>query len=381
MEREPRTILARRATVTGLLVALAGVAGCAPLYHLTHYQYPFAALENRHRSYYHSPQTGKIIPKPGCQPFAEPPCFGYESTCWQRWPEYCPACPVAGDMVLYEHTSGDPVPAEAMPEPLGVEPDASNTPPSGAESGSGQSEESRTWPAPDASNVQDDLPSDDASSGAPNERRASEANGATSSRRNARQPFPMPLIGVEPEALVPLAPPVQESSRVPNGAQIPESRKARRATARSRSAGPRDSAASRDPFAGALPAAEADQPRGISLADPFLGTVSASSEASASGPVAVSTQSAAGLRSGPGDIESTVTVPDAAPSGVAVPVTRGPIEHLTASEPELAGGQPGGLGGTGAGTGGGMIRFAEPPADPAGSTHPADGDSGLRFRE
>ena len=30
----------------------------------------------------------------------EPPCFGYEPTCWHRWPIECEKCPVQGEVLI-----------------------------------------------------------------------------------------------------------------------------------------------------------------------------------------------------------------------------------------------------------------------------------------
>ena len=76
--------LALLATLTSL------TSGCAHLYHTINYN-PLAELvHEHHRSYYHSPKTGRIIPKEHhnvCP--VEPPCFGYEPSCWHRWPIEC----------------------------------------------------------------------------------------------------------------------------------------------------------------------------------------------------------------------------------------------------------------------------------------------------
>ena len=46
-------------------------------------------------AYYHSAHTGRIIPREHRKHcVVEPPCFGYEPTCWHRWPDECGRCPV-----------------------------------------------------------------------------------------------------------------------------------------------------------------------------------------------------------------------------------------------------------------------------------------------
>ncbi len=62
---------------------------------MMHYNCVSEALHDHHRSYYHSPETGRIIAKehhPSACP-VELPCYGYEPTCWRRWPEECVGCP------------------------------------------------------------------------------------------------------------------------------------------------------------------------------------------------------------------------------------------------------------------------------------------------
>ncbi|MCA9170590.1 MAG: hypothetical protein KDB23_23085 [Planctomycetales bacterium] len=88
-------------------------SGCAKFYHMMHYNCLTRSVDDHHLSYYHSPKTGRIIPKEHnqvCQ--VEFPCFGYEATCWHRWPEECVGCPVQ-DSVSY--------PAESCQAPCASE--------------------------------------------------------------------------------------------------------------------------------------------------------------------------------------------------------------------------------------------------------------------
>src|SRR5690606_13946322 len=75
------------------LALLLGSTGCAPIHHALHYGFPGRQLSELRWSYYHSPHTGRIVPKPHAVVCPEPACFGYEATCWQAWPEFCVGCP------------------------------------------------------------------------------------------------------------------------------------------------------------------------------------------------------------------------------------------------------------------------------------------------
>ncbi len=71
--------------------------GCAKLYHTWHYNGLTRSIYEHRLSYYQSPHTGRIIPKEHHGVYGvELPCFGFESTCWHRWPEECVNCPVQG---------------------------------------------------------------------------------------------------------------------------------------------------------------------------------------------------------------------------------------------------------------------------------------------
>ena len=102
--------------------------GCAKLYHMLHYNCVASLVNEHHRPFYHSPKTGRIIAnehRANCA--VEPPCFGYEPTCWHRWPEECGKCPqeeVIMDVpysdahLLQNYVPGEAVPADvANPEP------------------------------------------------------------------------------------------------------------------------------------------------------------------------------------------------------------------------------------------------------------------------
>lgn len=83
-------ILRPASLLLGLLMAN---GGCAKLYHEFHYSPVGRQLAQHQATYYHSPHTGRIVPKDPCMQYGEPPCFGYESTCWQSWPSECVNCP------------------------------------------------------------------------------------------------------------------------------------------------------------------------------------------------------------------------------------------------------------------------------------------------
>ncbi|MFC1758433.1 hypothetical protein ACFL2H_06650 [Planctomycetota bacterium] len=69
-------------------------SGCAKVYHAVHYNPVSLAMHDHVKNYYHSDKTGRIIAKERCYIPEEPPCYGYEPTCWTRWPADCPKCPI-----------------------------------------------------------------------------------------------------------------------------------------------------------------------------------------------------------------------------------------------------------------------------------------------
>ncbi len=103
--------------------------GCAHSYHFAHYNFLGKQAAEHYRPYYHSPHTGRIIAKthgPYCP--VEPPCFGFEPTCWNQWPAQCPSqCnqPVyhEGAVVVEEVVQPAPtaIPAEEMPAEIPAE--------------------------------------------------------------------------------------------------------------------------------------------------------------------------------------------------------------------------------------------------------------------
>jgi hypothetical protein len=129
-----------------LLLATAAVVsgGCAQAYHFMHYNPVAEAIHDHHKSYYHSPKTGRIIPKEHHQPcVVELPCFGYEPTCWHRWPAECGKCPLDGEVIasgtapyhgqeviVREEVigSGTPTQAEPLEQPAPVQSDLPTNP-------------------------------------------------------------------------------------------------------------------------------------------------------------------------------------------------------------------------------------------------------------
>lgn len=80
-----------------MLLLVLACTGCkGPMaYHFKHYHSPFRAIADSNKSYFHSSETGRIIPKNPCASYCEPACFGYEPTCWSPWPAECPGnCPM-----------------------------------------------------------------------------------------------------------------------------------------------------------------------------------------------------------------------------------------------------------------------------------------------
>lgn len=101
MERTKRNAKAAcyAACVLFLTVACIG-CGHPMMYHFKHYQVPFSGIAESNKTYFHSSHTGRIIPKDECATYCEPGCFGYEPTCWTRWPSECPGnCPVQGEVI------------------------------------------------------------------------------------------------------------------------------------------------------------------------------------------------------------------------------------------------------------------------------------------
>ena len=112
--------------VLGYLLVTVGIVsttGCAGAYHALHYNCLSRALHDHTKSYYHSEQTGRIIPKDCNYCPSEPPCHGYEPTCWRRWPAECEKCPVAdgyenGHIIIHEE--------EIVPTPASESAEAQN---------------------------------------------------------------------------------------------------------------------------------------------------------------------------------------------------------------------------------------------------------------
>ena len=98
-----QTIFARKQLWTLVMLScILSTSGCARLFHAANYNSPIGWFAERHRPYVHPGSTGRIIAKEGCYCPEEPGCFGYEPTCWNRWPEYCPNCPMEEESVVSE---------------------------------------------------------------------------------------------------------------------------------------------------------------------------------------------------------------------------------------------------------------------------------------
>lgn len=81
------------AIVTGCLLT---TTGCVKIGHEVRYSEAGRALNRIEDPYYHSPQTGRIVmrPKKAAQYcYSEPAYYGFEATCWQRWPDGWVGCP------------------------------------------------------------------------------------------------------------------------------------------------------------------------------------------------------------------------------------------------------------------------------------------------
>jgi hypothetical protein len=109
------TVLAWIATFTLL------TGGCARLQHAWHYNYVTKTIHEQRLSYYHSPHTGRVMPEEHSHVCpVELPCFGYEPTCWHRFPDECMRCPLhpAEQVIVEGPEQVLPAPqAEATPQP------------------------------------------------------------------------------------------------------------------------------------------------------------------------------------------------------------------------------------------------------------------------
>lgn len=122
----------KQTAFAALLASSVLLGGCAKVYHMVHYNPLAEAVQEHQLSYYHSPQTGRIIPKehhPVCP--VELPCFGYEPTCWYRWPGECVKCPVPGETIISDLPFGsgtvvEEVIEEKIDQPM---PEAAEVPP------------------------------------------------------------------------------------------------------------------------------------------------------------------------------------------------------------------------------------------------------------
>ena len=76
--------------------------GCAGAYHALHYNSVARSLHEHPKNFYHSGHTGRIVAKHHQTCPVEPPCYGYEPTCWRRWPVECENCPIADEVIQGE---------------------------------------------------------------------------------------------------------------------------------------------------------------------------------------------------------------------------------------------------------------------------------------
>lgn len=53
----------------------------------------------------------------------EPACFGYHSTCWSRWPEDCPNCPLPTKLPPIEELQPSPPPVAPPSPPTELSPE------------------------------------------------------------------------------------------------------------------------------------------------------------------------------------------------------------------------------------------------------------------
>ncbi len=79
------------------IILLAADGGCARLqyglYKVSREVHQLCGSDNPY--YFHSPHTGEIMPRGHgeCPPPCDLPYFGYEATCWHRWPPGWTPCP------------------------------------------------------------------------------------------------------------------------------------------------------------------------------------------------------------------------------------------------------------------------------------------------
>jgi hypothetical protein len=89
-------------------------------------------MHDHSKNYYHSEKTGRIIAKDRCYIPEEPPCYGYEPTCWTRWPADCPKCGVdcqcgTDEIVVSEQVIATPGESIIVDEPQPAELDAASS--------------------------------------------------------------------------------------------------------------------------------------------------------------------------------------------------------------------------------------------------------------
>ncbi|MDA0658925.1 MAG: hypothetical protein O2931_00360 [Planctomycetota bacterium] len=103
--------------------------GCVKIGHEVRYTEPGRALNRIEDPYYHSPQTGRIVmrPKKAAQYcYSEPAFYGYEATCWQRWPDGWVGCPCQEEEIAVATPIRGP---EQLPAAEAETPSQIHTPP------------------------------------------------------------------------------------------------------------------------------------------------------------------------------------------------------------------------------------------------------------
>ena len=113
--------LAHGLAVQGLFAfAFLLATGCATVkYDLHHAKSELHELSGHNNwPFYHSPHTGEIVPKHSshgvdCYEYYEPPFYGYNATCWRRWPAGWVGCPMVEEEIIVEEPIKGYVPAPA----------------------------------------------------------------------------------------------------------------------------------------------------------------------------------------------------------------------------------------------------------------------------
>ena len=118
--RETLITTVRRTLMISVIASICLSSGCARLSYDLHHSFGeiHDFLGHDGWDYYHSPETGQIVPKHHqiC-PVGEPAFYGYHGTCWRKWPHGWVPCPIIEEEIV-EVIEEVPV----IPPPTAVDP-------------------------------------------------------------------------------------------------------------------------------------------------------------------------------------------------------------------------------------------------------------------